>query len=69
MKPLKDGSKAEGFFNREQGVITAGVKFSEIGLPEDALVRDLWERKNLGKFQGSFSVDVPEHGLVLVRIH
>jgi alpha-galactosidase len=68
MKPLKDGSKAVGFFNREQGVVTVGVKFSDVGLPEDALVRDLWERKDLGKFHGSFSVDVPEHGVVLVRI-
>ena len=66
MKPLKDGSKAVGFFNREQGVVTVEVKFSDIGLPGDASVRDLWERKDLGRFQGSFSVDVPEHGVVLV---
>ncbi|MEO6983484.1 MAG: glycoside hydrolase family 27 protein [Edaphobacter sp.] len=68
MKPLQDGSKAVAFFNREQGVVTVGVKFSDIGLPEDVSVRNLWERKDLGKFHSSFSVDVPEHGVVLVRI-
>jgi alpha-galactosidase len=68
MKPLKDGSKAVGLFNREQGVVTVGVKFSDIGLPREALVRDLWERKDLGRFCDSFSGDVPEHGVVLVRI-
>ena len=68
MKPLRDGSRAVGLFNREQGVVTATVKFSEIGLGEDAQVRDLWQQEELGRFHGSFSVDVPEHGVVLVRI-
>ncbi len=68
MKPLKDGSKAVGFFNREQGVVTVAVKFEDIGLPQDAFVRDLWERKDLGTFHGSFSVDVPEHGVFFARI-
>ncbi len=68
MKPMKDGSKAVGLFNREQGVVTVTVKFSDIGLQEDALVRDLWNQADLGKFHGSFSVDVPDHGVVFVRI-
>jgi alpha-galactosidase len=68
VKQLKDGSKAVAFFNREQGVVSVGVKFSDVGLPEDVLVRDLWKQEDLGKFHGSFSVDVPEHGVVLVRI-
>ena len=68
MKPMKDGSKAVGLFNREQGVVTITVKFSDIGLQEDASVRDLWNRADLGKFHSSFSVDVPEHGVAFVRI-
>jgi alpha-galactosidase len=69
MKPMADGSKVVGFFNREQGVITASVKFSDIGLGESASVRDLWAKKDLGVQHGSFSTDVTEHGVVLVRIH
>jgi alpha-galactosidase len=68
MKPLADGSKAVGFFNREQGIVTASVTFSEIGLKESASVRDLWEKKDLGQFHGRFSTDIPEHGVVMVRI-
>jgi alpha-galactosidase len=69
MKPMADGSKVVGFFNREQGVVTASVKFSDIGLGSSASVRDLWAKKDLGVRQGSFSTDVAEHGVVLVRIH
>jgi alpha-galactosidase len=69
VKPLADGSKAVGFFNREQGVVSVSVKFSDIGVGHSASVRDLWEKKDLGSFTDNFSTDVPEHGVVLVRIH
>lgn len=68
VKPLADGSKAVGLFNREQGVVTVSVKLNDIGVPDEAAVRDLWLRRDLGKFHGSYSVDVPEHSGVLVRI-
>ncbi len=68
-KPLADGSHAVGLFNREQGTIKVSVKFSDLGLAEDATVRDLWQHKDLGTFHSSFSADVPQHGAVLVRIH
>ncbi len=68
-KPLADGSHAVGLFNREQGTIKVSVKFSDLGLAEDATVRDLWQHKDLGTFHGSFSADVPQHGAVLVRVH
>jgi alpha-galactosidase len=68
-KPLADGSHAVGFFNREQGTVNVSVSFTDLGLGEDATVRDLWEHKDLGHFHGNFSVDVPQHGVVLIRIH
>jgi alpha-galactosidase len=68
-KPLGDGSHAVGLFNREQGTIKVSVKFSDLGLTEDATVRDVWQHKDLGSFHGSFSADVPQHGAVLLRIH
>jgi alpha-galactosidase len=68
MKPRADGSKAVGLFNREQGVVTVSVNFKDIGLKDQAQVRDLWARKSLGNFNGSYAVDVPEHSVVLVRI-
>lgn len=68
MKPLADGSRAVGLFNREQGVVTISVNFRDIGLPEEASVRDLWLRRDLGRFHGRYTVDVPEHSGVFVRI-
>ncbi len=68
VKPLADGSKAVGLFNREQGVVTIKVDFKDIGVQPDASVRDLWQHKDLGIFHGSYSVDVPEHSVVLVRV-
>lgn len=68
VKPLADGGKAVGLFNREQGIVTVAVNFADIGLPDEATIRDLWLRKDLGKFRGNYTVDVPEHSCVLVRI-
>jgi len=68
MKPLADGSKAVGLFNREQSTIKLTVKFSQIGIDGRATVRDLWARKDLGVFKGSYSADVVEHGVVMIRV-
>ena len=68
MKPLADGSKAVGLFNREQSTIKITLKFSQIGIIGRATVRDLWTRKDLGVFDGSYSADVQEHGVVMIRV-
>jgi len=68
MKPLADGSKAVGLFNREQSTIKITVKFNQIGIGGRAAVRDLWARKDLGVFDDSFSADVHQLGGVLIRI-
>jgi alpha-galactosidase len=68
MKPLADGSRAVGLFNREQSTINITVKFRQIGIDGRASVRDLWSRKDLGVFDGSYSADVQEHGVVMIRV-
>jgi len=68
MKPLADGSKAVGLFNREQWTIKITVNFSQIGIGEHAKISDLWARKDLGTFNGSYSADVAEHGAVMIRV-
>jgi alpha-galactosidase len=55
MKPLADGSKAVGLFNREQGTLNMTVRFRDIGVAEAATVRDVWKSKDVGLFHGSFS--------------
>lgn len=68
MKPMADGSKVVGLFNRQRTTEQMTVNFSDIGMGRDAAVRDLWEKKDLGSFREKFSAYVPMHGVVLVRI-
>ena len=68
MKPLADGSKAVGLFNREQSTIRITVHFRDIGIGNVATVRDLWSREDLGGFHESYSADVPEHGALLIKV-
>jgi alpha-galactosidase len=68
MKPLADGSKAVGLFNREQSTINLTVYFRDLGIGSRARVRDLWGRRDLGDFRESYSAEVPEHGAVLIKL-
>ncbi|MGH9397909.1 MAG: glycoside hydrolase family 27 protein [Terriglobia bacterium] len=68
VKPLADGSAAVGLFNRSEGPATMKVDFHDIGIQGSATVRDLWQHKDMGTFTGSYSAEVPRHGVVLVRI-
>jgi alpha-galactosidase len=68
-KPLADGSVAALLMNRGEDAEKITVSFNDIGLRSSASVRDLWARKDLGNFTGSYSAEVPKHGAVLVKIH
>jgi alpha-galactosidase len=68
MKPLADGSKAIGLFNRQRSTEQMTVKLTQLGIDGQASVRDLWLKKDLGAVSGEFSAYVPSHGVVLVRI-
>jgi alpha-galactosidase len=68
-KLLKDGSRAVVLFNRRSGDAEITVTWQEIELSvQEAAVRDLWAKKDLGRFQDSFSAAVPSHGVVMVKI-
>ena len=68
MKPLADGAKAVGLFNRGEGTATMTIHFKDAKVGENAAVRNLWGRRDLGRFKDSFTAEVPRHGVVLVRI-
>ena len=68
MKPMADGSKVVGLFNRQRTVEQMTVDFSQIGIHGEANVRNVWLTKDVGTFQDKFSAYVPSHGVVLVRI-
>lgn len=69
VKEMEDGSKTIALFNKASGQKEMMVKWESIGLNGNHLVRDLWQRKDMGKFKRSYSSVVPSHGVVLIRIY
>jgi alpha-galactosidase len=68
MKPLADGSKAVGLFNRGWGAMPVTVDFRSIGLGDSAAVRDLWSRTDLATFKQEYTATVPPHGVVMINV-
>jgi alpha-galactosidase len=68
VKPLADGSQAVGLFNRGESLTKMTLDFTSIGVPSTAKLRDLLDHKDLGTIQSSYSVEVPTHGVVLVKV-
>jgi len=68
MKPLSDGGKAVGLFNRGEDAEAIAVNFSDLGISGSAAVRDLWARRDLGSFNGRYQATVPKHGVVLIKV-
>ena len=69
-KEMKDGSRAVILFNRSAAEAEIAASWEDLGYPAhlSASVRDLWEKKDLGKFAGKFNARVPSHGVVMVRV-
>jgi alpha-galactosidase len=70
VKPLADGSKAVGFFNRSDRTTEAEaeVPLGELGLHGSVHGYDVWNNKDLGMLPETFTVKIPAHGVVLLRI-
>jgi alpha-galactosidase len=68
VKPLADGGKAVGLFNRGESAMRVTANFRDIGVGDAVDVRDLWARRDLGVVQDRFKAVVPKHGVVLVKI-
>jgi len=67
-RPLADGSKAAGVFNRFDWPQTIEINFRELGFKGSVKVRDIWAAKDLGTVSGNFQAHVPGHGVVLLRV-
>ena len=66
IKPLANGSHAVGFFNRGESSLKITLDFKMLGGTSSLRLRDLWEHKDLGGVEGSYTADVPRHGVVLL---
>ncbi|MEO8405801.1 MAG: glycoside hydrolase family 27 protein, partial [Chitinophagaceae bacterium] len=69
-KPLADGSIAVALLNLTTSIANMYVDLEEIGFRKDeaAIVRDVWERKNLAEVKDRFNAEVPPHGVVVIKI-
>jgi alpha-galactosidase len=68
VKPLADGSKAVGLFNRGESVMPVTAYFRDVGVGDTASVRDLWEKSDLGVYHSSFTAQVPSHSVMLIKV-
>ncbi|MEO6817711.1 MAG: glycoside hydrolase family 27 protein [Edaphobacter sp.] len=67
-KPLADGSKAVGVFNRAPTPLTTQVDFSKFGFGHEVKAKDLWLSKDLGTIRDPYTVTVPGHGVLFLRV-
>ncbi|MBS1857479.1 MAG: glycoside hydrolase family 27 protein [Acidobacteria bacterium] len=66
-KPLEKGV-AVGLFNRGAETARMSVKWSEVGVTKkNPKVRDLWAHQDL-KAGGEYTVEVPSHGVVMLKV-
>ena len=70
-KPLARGARAVILFNRGATEQEITARWGDLDYPEglSAAVRDLWEKKDLGRVSGRFSAKVPSHGVVMVTVN
>jgi alpha-galactosidase len=65
-KPLKGGAKAIGLFNRDDTALPITLKLSDVGFTAGAKAHDIWQAKDLGKLQSTYTATVPRHGVALL---
>ena len=68
IKPLADGSKAVGLFNRHWSAMPVVANFRDVGVGGAATIQDLWARKDLGVFNESYTAKVAPHGVVMLKV-
>jgi hypothetical protein len=56
-------------FNLSDEKAEITVELSDIGLKDTAVIRDLWERKDLGEVKNSISYPVNSHGARMFKLN
>ena len=65
---LTDGSKAVGIFNRHSSAMTAHVDLQKLGFTHAVKAKDLWQAKDMGSINTSYTVTLPGHGVLFLRL-
>ena len=65
----KYGTKrAVAFYNPTNSAVDMSIAFSQLDLAGEVAVRDLFEKKDVGVYEGSYSVTVPAHGTRIYKL-
>ncbi len=69
-RELNDGSRAVVLFNRSDADANISVTWPELGYTAglEARVRDLWSKRDVGGYRGSYAATVPTHGAVMFKL-
>lgn len=69
-RELIDGSRAVVLFNRSDADANISVTWPELGYTVglEALVRDLWSKRDVGSYRGSYAATVPTHAVVMFKL-
>ena len=65
---FSDGRYLAVFNVGDQASMEIRVNWSELGLPATCAVRDLWEKKDLGRVKDGYTFKIPPHGSGLYRV-
>lgn len=66
-KPMRNGDIAVALLNNNTSAQTVECDFSKIGVTGEVEVRDIWQKKDLGKLT-HVSVELPAHGSAMLRL-
>lgn len=67
-KPLSGGAKAVALFNRADSARPITLKLKDVGFGANAKLRDLWAGKDVTAANGEYTVLIPRHGTVLLKV-
>ncbi len=67
-KPLSHGALAAGLFNRDTVAHPVTLNLHDLGYPAHAKLRDLWAHQDVSATNGRYTVTVPPHGVVMLRV-
>lgn len=65
---LRGNTRAVAFYNPTDAPLNMSVDFFDLDLGDEADVRDLFERKDMGRFQDGISAVVPPHGTRIYKV-
>lgn len=68
VRPLADGSKAVGIFNRHPNAMPFTVDLKKMGMRSGAKSRDLWQGKDLADTKSPYATTIPGHGVLFLRV-